>query len=323
MDRYLSMLYEIVTKGRNTNSYKFALWRALASLAPTTDKRSPTISKRDLSTLFLEYYWPLEVKYHIRQGIDPEKDPIVMVHIRKLLKEEKISEGESLRDFQKKLPAEYTALLGRVAREAFDDVIPRFHIVHGAPISPNIYTFTGTKGKAGETIALTKGGRKFLVDCKKLVDYVAVSAWVRFTEAFTSAPKLHNKIDGSNLRRGAVSQWRNTLMTIQNGKCFYDETHDMTSPEVDHVLPWSFVLEDKTWNLVLACHQCNNEKRDRVTDIFALQRLCMRNGQIAKKHNRIDHAFLRHFAEWHSRDLSSHIKGLYDQAVADGFPKWK
>ena len=34
MDRYVSALYEIVTKGRNTNSYKFALWRALAKSRP-------------------------------------------------------------------------------------------------------------------------------------------------------------------------------------------------------------------------------------------------------------------------------------------------
>jgi hypothetical protein len=54
----------------------------------------------------------------------------------------------------------------------------------------------------------------------------------------------------------------------------------------------------------------------------ALERLCARNQKIAKGH--IAHpAFCRHFAEWHSRDLSSHIKGLYDQAVADGFPMWK
>jgi hypothetical protein len=61
MDRYLSALHEIVTRGRNTNSYKFALWRALASLATSTDVRNPKISKHVLSLLFLEYYWPLEV----------------------------------------------------------------------------------------------------------------------------------------------------------------------------------------------------------------------------------------------------------------------
>ena len=65
----------------------------------------------------------------------------------------------------------------------------------------------------------------------------------------TSAPRLHDKIDGANLRRGAVSRFRNSLMAIQNGRCFYNESHDMASPEVDHVLPWSFVLEDRVWNL--------------------------------------------------------------------------
>ena len=34
MDHYITALHEIVTRGLNTNSYKFALWRALASLAP-------------------------------------------------------------------------------------------------------------------------------------------------------------------------------------------------------------------------------------------------------------------------------------------------
>jgi hypothetical protein len=88
------------------------------------------------------------------------------------------------------------------------------------------------------------------------------------------------------------------------------------------VLPWSFVLEDRTWNLVLACRKCNNEKRDKLAKLDAIERLCTRNEQIARDPVWIRHKFGRHFAEWHSRDLSSHIKGLYDQAVADKFPKW-
>jgi hypothetical protein len=107
MDHYITALYEIVTRGLNTNSYKFALWRALASLAPT----HPTVSKHDLAPLFLKYYWPLEVQYHVRQGIDPDKDPIVMVLIRKLVKEGIISSGETLREFEKRMSAEHMALV--------------------------------------------------------------------------------------------------------------------------------------------------------------------------------------------------------------------
>jgi hypothetical protein len=180
-----------------------------------------------------------------------------------------------------------------------------------------------TANAGNESIELTSGGRQFLIDYGKIVDYVAVSGWVHFTEGFTSAPRLHDKLDGGDLKRGPISQWRNALLTIQSGKCFYDESHDMAAPEVDHLLPWTFVIEDKTWNLVLACRKCNNEKRDRLVETDALERPCLRNEKISSRQIHSDPRFFRHFEEWHSRDLSSHIRGLYDQAIADGFPKWK
>ena len=318
MDPYITALYQIVAVGQKTNSYKFALWRALAHLAPTRSM----ISKLDLSQLFVEYYWPLELQYHIRQGTDPDKDPIVMKRIRELAVSGTIALGETFRDFQKKSGSGYEKLIPKIAAEAFDDVIPLFHIVRGASIEPKLYTFTGKVGATGNTIELTTSGRHFLVDYGKLVDYVAIAGWVRFTEDFTSAPKLHDKIGGTGRQRRAVSQWRKPLWEIQNGKCFYDESHDMASPEVDHVLPWSFVLENKTWNLVLACRKCNNEKRDQLTDVGSLERLRARNGQIMKGDLQASGSFARHFAEWHLRDLSLHIEGLYDQAAADGFPFW-
>jgi hypothetical protein len=119
MDQYISVLYQIVTKGLNANSYKFALWRALARLASGTDQRSPKISKQDLAALFVEFYWPLEIKYHLRQGTDPDKDPAVMTRIRALLKAGKIVEGERLRAFKEGLPAnmEYS-LIGLRAKHS-------------------------------------------------------------------------------------------------------------------------------------------------------------------------------------------------------------
>jgi HNH endonuclease len=323
MDAYVNVLYQIVSAGLKTNSYKCALWRSLAKLAPRTEPSNPVISKHDLAPLFLEYYWPLEVKYHVRQGIDPDKDPIVMTKIRESQKAETIKQGEVLKDFKKRMPIQYQTLCATVAKECFNNVIPRFHTVRGAAITPKIFQYTGKIGKVGDTITLTDMSRKFLIEYHKLVDYVAVSGWVRFTEQFTSAPRLHDKIDGANLRRGAVSEWRNSLMAIQNGTCFYDPNHDMSAPEVDHVLPWSFVLEDRTWNLVLACHTCNNQKRDRLTDVESLERLCARNDKIQSGVLNAESSFKRHFEEWHTRNLSSYVRGLYDQAVADDFPKWK
>ena len=118
---------------------------------------------------------------------------------------------KALRDFQTRMPEKYRTLVAQMAREAFDDVIPRFHKVRGERIEPKIYTYTGVEGRAGELIELTGESRHFLIEYRRLVDYVAVSGWVRFTEQFTSAPKLHDKIEGTNFRRGPVSQWRKVL----------------------------------------------------------------------------------------------------------------
>ena len=53
-----------------------------------------------------------------------------------------------------------------------------------------------------------------------------------------------------------------------------------------------------------------------------LEALCARNNAIAD--GRIDAArfFRLDFAEWHTRDLLSHVNGLDDQVLADGFPSW-
>src|SRR5262249_52750714 len=78
-------------------------------------------------------------------------------------------------------------------------------------------------------------------------------SWTNWTNTSTGRWTATSARHWRRMKRGAVSQWSELLRIMQNGKCFYDETHDITSSEVDHVLPWSFVLEDRTWNLVLAC----------------------------------------------------------------------
>ena len=87
----------------------------MANLAANMDVRTPKISKLDLAPLFVRYYWPLEVKHHIRQGIDPDKDPIVMVLVRQLLEAGAIIPGEKLQDFNG-MPGEYKNFCGGGAK---------------------------------------------------------------------------------------------------------------------------------------------------------------------------------------------------------------
>ena len=127
----------------------------------------------------------------------------------------------------------------------------------------------------------------------------------------------------SSYLSGGVSQWKSALSSLQSGRCFYGDDHEMSAPEVDHFLPWAFVLEDRTWNLVLACRQCNNSKRDSLPSMDMLTRMLERNAEISPGASAPDTHFSRHFDEWRSRDLAGHLRSLYDQAAMDGFPPWR
>jgi 5-methylcytosine-specific restriction endonuclease McrA len=100
-----------------------------------------------------------------------------------------------------------------------------------------------------------------------LVEYVAVAGWVDCTETFSSSPKLFTILSGERPRRGSLAKWKHTLATLQKHRCFYCEGAELRKPEVDHVLPWSYVLEDRTWNLVLSCDECNGSKSNRLPGV--------------------------------------------------------
>lgn len=205
----LNALYQIIHNGQNTNSYKFALLRALARLAPETDPDDPKITTRQLAPIFLELYWPLEVVYHLRQGIDPDKDPVVMVAIRRLAEKGLIDHGMNLTEFKKHQPDAYAELVALTARKAFTYVIACFHTVRRSDVSPTFFTHSATQGSSGEAIVLTSTAREFLIANGPIINYMAVAGWVTFTEGFSSSPKLVAKLSGQKPKRGSLSRWRN------------------------------------------------------------------------------------------------------------------
>jgi len=80
----LETVSRIIRTGQNSNSYKFALLRALAHIASRETSNPKTISRDRLAECFVAFYWDLTLKYHVRQGTNPDKDPRVMRLIRNL-----------------------------------------------------------------------------------------------------------------------------------------------------------------------------------------------------------------------------------------------
>ena len=87
------------------------------------------------------------------------------------------------------------------------------------------------------------------------------------------------------------------------------------------------VVEDRIWNLVLACQQCNSEKGDRIPAEICLSKLRERNARLlellasgALADQRDERRDLQEFA---SRNLDAHIRMLVDACREDDFGVWE
>src|SRR5262249_44442913 len=151
----------------------------------------PTVARTWLADRFVAMYWPITVRHRLRQATDPSRNPRVMRLIRELCDEHKLGPEARLQSVRQAHPARYQSLVNQVSAESFDDVLPRFHTVRRSEVTPRIYNLTGP------LLVLTADGIEVLSKFGEIIDLLAIGAWVRFTEQYTSAPRLFEKIEGS------------------------------------------------------------------------------------------------------------------------------
>jgi 5-methylcytosine-specific restriction endonuclease McrA len=316
----LHTVVRVLDRGLNTSSYKFALLRALADIA--VESASDTVAYTTLAESFITYYWPLTVVARVRQSVDPAKDPVIMGLIRREVDALNLGVSCSLRRYQTKWPERHSRLVEACSHPGgcFDDVIPRFHIVHRQHVLPALY-----EAKA-DHLRLCPGVRLFLREHHSVLEHLALGAWVRFTEQFSTAPRLYQKIAGSLPPRRS-KRFCGFLTADQEGRCFYCARHAGSSPHVDHVIPRAFVWEDQLWNLVLACSNCNLEKRERIADDDDIDQLIARNARLLQTLRGTllggaPHPQLRSLREFLTIDLAEHIRALAATCRTEGFGTW-
>jgi hypothetical protein len=157
MPDYLTSILQILDYGLKTNSYKFALLRGLADYGEQ-GASDDFITRRWMAQRFVEYYWPLTLMFRVRQATDPTRDPVIMRFIRQEAAELHLSPNCQVQKYRREYPKRYEALLKWCCDPGgcFDEVIPRFHNVHGGRVRTPLYD-------AGEDgLKLNAGATKFL-----------------------------------------------------------------------------------------------------------------------------------------------------------------
>lgn len=115
--------------------------------------------------------------------------------------------------------------------------------------------------------------------------------------------------------RGSLTKYLKILLDDDGACCFYcAATFSRDNPPaVDHVIPWSFLLEDPIWDLVPACTRCNSAKSDWLPAPEYIERLAARNARHEKALVGEKVGLLVSVGDLH---------GLFDAAVSVEWPRF-
>lgn len=293
-------------RARMSSTYKPALLKAIARIS--SRRPSNTITLRELGAEFARLFWNQTIVFHLRQAATITKEPEVLGQIRKA------SAVSGVREFSLLPRPTAAAIEIAMARILKTDVLRRFHNNAPASMAP---LFSWESG--ADHISLTDQARDFIVTTHVVLELIANHWWAAYLEKVNAlAPAIINKVQANGARRGSLAAYLRILEGLDENRCFYcDRLFSADArASVDHVLPWSFLLADPLWDLVLACMQCNLAKSDRLPERWFMDRLVERN--LVRSHRRSSIFSASPSIE------SGHEYRLYDAAIGVEWPRfWK
>jgi len=255
-----------------STTYKPALLKALVRLVARGAGR--TISLADVGEQFVALYWTQTVVFHLRQAAVISKEPEVVRAIRTA------ADAAATRRLDGLSPAIRTNLVRGMQRILKINVLRAFHRSKPAHM-PELFMWRDGM----EHIELSETAHAFIAANALALETVANYWWAGYLEKVnTLAPYIIEKVRRDGARRGSLAPYLRILAALDSAQCFYcgRPFGENAGIHVDHVLPWSFLLQDPLWDLVMACSRCNLAKSDSLPDLRFIDKLIATNAARAK-----------------------------------------
>lgn len=246
-----------------SSSYKPAQLKALVRIV-RGGGQSP-ISLLHIGHEFVELYWMQTVVFRLRQAATIISEPEVVQRIRST---SDLSRSRRLTDLSANTRRR---LDGEMARVLTINVLDRFHrsAPHGMP---RLYDWQ----RGDDFISIDSETLTLIRRSGHTLETIANHWWARYLERVNLlAPLIIEKVERNGAQRGSLAKYLKILRITDRTHCFYCERviEDGETPHVDHVIPWSFLLIDPLWDLVLSCATCNLDKSDVLPDRRFLDKL--------------------------------------------------
>ena len=265
---FLQNMQRLLAEGQFVASYKFALLHALADLCVLKgdDSGAPLeVPICDIAEKFIDLYWqqsrPFEAAGQNTGIILSQNTGKQAAVISKVITAQDEC-GGSLFRLKQTAPDMWRSLTGNVKQIV--SVMPLWKL---QTVGNERLEFLYENVGRGKTITLKPGVAFCFRAFYGLLRDLIQGAWVRFVQKL-NVRELGNLTDlGSFLfgrERGALDVYRDILLDVQQGRCFYCHKDLHRRMEVDHFVPWSRYPTDLGHNFVLSHPSCNNAKSDHI-----------------------------------------------------------
>lgn len=274
-DEYWSLFNFVFSEScHKTSTYKFALIKSILDnlLNNTPGENGQVIFYSDLFAKFAESFWNLVVKYHLHQQKPTAEGKTSKIEqiFGEAVKINPILENLEFASIEEKTREK---LIQKVQAECKKYVLGALH----GDFSGKLYSFDQNEN----FITLSQNAYDFLLKYKIELEKLNYYAWAKFLEKINEENVLFHllsKLELSLPERSELELYRKILFfEFEECNCFYCGKKLSGKIHVDHFIPWSFVKEDKLWNFVLSCPQCNIKKSNILPPQSAIKRVQKRN----------------------------------------------
>lgn len=296
------------SKASHSTSYKYAFMKAILDNLYNVDENYG-LTFEQLFSKFAEVYWNLILTYQIRQmpKTKGDKNSLIERVLWDARDRYELTEGipfESLSEEQRQ------AIGYQVRMKCKNNVV-------GALYGDTMRLFYSFDRKE-QWLKLNPAMYEFLCKHKVFVEKVNYFEWARYLEKINDGENtihLLTKLDESAKRQN-LNPFRQVLYNeFESRRCFYcGKPLNIDNTHVDHFVPWSFIKDDKLWNFVIACPECNERKKDKLPIVPYLDVVEDRNVQL----------FRRGFSFGMENYKPERLRKVYSWAQNNGYDElWK
>ena len=290
MNKYIQDWLDVIEYMNNENTYKLAWGRAILEIVYSLHdvKDVNVIDFQEIAHKMIKYYWNQTFFFHLRQGPNIKKKPVIVQQVDLLIDQYKDLSQSSIPIWFNKAEIIlnekedfYQQVLKKCARKLKDDVSWRFMNINKE--TKNLYILN----KEHLFISLSKWQVVLLKEYSYVLSQLLNYKWAQLLEKFNNAPRITSKVKGisdNQIRRKSLTKYKEILLeNMKKPVDFYTgEILDVNDISVDHVIPWSFMYSDDIWNLVLTSKSNNSSKLNHIPSEDVIEHLNQRNEDLVK-----------------------------------------